>query len=119
MSFLICVAPMMACTDRHDRYFLRLIAPSVQLYTEMITAQAVLHGNRARLLDFHPAEKYLALQLGGHEPAILAEAADIAQAWGYNEINLNAGCPSDRVKAGHFGACLMREPALVAECVAA
>lgn len=119
MSFLVSVAPMMACTDRHDRYFLRLIAPSVQLYTEMITAQAVLHGDRARLLDFHPTEKYLALQLGGHDPAVLAEAACIAEAWGYDEINFNAGCPSDRVKAGRFGACLMYEPALVAECVSA
>jgi tRNA-dihydrouridine synthase A len=116
---IISVAPMMDCTDRHDRYFLRLIAPDVRLYTEMITAQAIIHGNAKRLLAFHPAEKYLALQLGGSHPEQLAYAAKVGEEFGYDEINLNVGCPSERVSSGRFGACLMLEPALVAECVAA
>lgn len=116
---LISVAPMMDCTDRHDRYFLRLIAPDVQLYTEMITAQALIYGDAKRLLAFHPAEKYLALQLGGSNPTFLAQSAKMGEEAGYNEINLNVGCPSPRVSSGRFGACLMREPALVGECVAA
>ncbi len=110
---------MMDCTDRHDRYFLRLIAPDVQLYTEMITAQAIIHGHNKRLLAFHPAEKYLALQLGGSHPKQLAYAAKVGEEFGYDEINLNVGCPSERVISGRFGACLMLEPQLVADCVAA
>jgi len=110
---------MMDWTDRHCRYFHRLLTPHARLYTEMITTGAVLHGDRARLLGFDAAEHPLALQLGGHEPAELAEAARIGADLGYDEINLNVGCPSDRVQSGRFGACLMREPALVADCVAA
>ena len=113
------VAPMMDWTDRHCRVFHRLLAPSARLYTEMVHANAVIHGDRGRLLGFDPVEQPLALQLGGSEPALLAQAARIGQDWGYDEINLNCGCPSDRVQAGRFGACLMREPGLVAECVAA
>ncbi|MCW5728706.1 tRNA dihydrouridine(20/20a) synthase DusA [Parvibaculum sp.] len=115
----ISVAPMMDWTDRHDRFFLRLIARHPLLYTEMVTTAAVLHGDRARLLGFDPDEHPVALQLGGSEPAELAEAAAIGEAFGYNEINLNVGCPSDRVQSGRFGACLMREPGLVARCVEA
>ena len=110
---------MMDWTDRHCRFFHRLLSPHARLYTEMVTTGAVLHGDRARLLDFDAAEHPLALQLGGHEPAELAQAARIGVDWGYDEINLNVGCPSDRVQSGRFGACLMREPALVADCVAA
>lgn len=113
------VAPMMDYTDRHDRYFLRLIAPNIHLYTEMITAQALIHGDAAHLLAFDHAEKYVALQLGGSDPAQLAVAAKLGEAFGYDEINLNVGCPSPRVSAGRFGACLMLEPALVAECISA
>jgi tRNA-dihydrouridine synthase A len=114
-----CAAPMMDWTDRHCRFFHRLLAPHARLYTEMVTTGAVLHGNRERLLGFDVAEQPLALQLGGHEPAELAAAARIGADLGYDEINLNVGCPSDRVQSGRFGACLMREPALVADCVAA
>jgi tRNA-dihydrouridine synthase A len=110
---------MMDWTDRHCRFFHRLLAPHARLYTEMVTTGAVLHGDRARLLDFDAAEHPVGLQLGGHEPADLAQAARIGADWGYDEINLNVGCPSDRVQSGRFGACLMREPALVADCVAA
>ncbi|WVK04416.1 tRNA dihydrouridine(20/20a) synthase DusA [Xanthomonas campestris pv. olitorii] len=110
---------MMDWTDRHCRVFHRLLAPSARLYTEMVHANAVIHGDRARLIGFDAVEHPLALQLGGSDPALLAQAAAIAQEWGFDEINLNCGCPSDRVQAGRFGACLMREPALVAECVAA
>lgn len=113
------VAPMMDWTDRHCRVFHRILAPGARLYTEMVHANAVIHGDRERLLGFDAAEQPLALQLGGSEPAALAQAARIAADWGYAEVNLNCGCPSDRVQAGRFGACLMREPALVAECVAA
>ena len=113
------VAPMMDWTDRHCRVFHRLLAPRARLYTEMVHAQAVRHGDRERLLGFDPAEHPVALQLGGSEPISLAEAARIGEACGYDEINLNVGCPSDRVQAGRFGACLMKEPALVAEAVAA
>lgn len=116
---LISVAPMMDCTDRHDRYFLRLIAPDVLLYTEMITALALHHGDVPYLLGFHPAEQPVALQLGGSDPVLLAKAAAIGENYGYCEINLNVGCPSPRVTTGRFGACLMLEPELVAECVAA
>lgn len=119
LSPIIAVAPMMDWTDRHDRYFLRLIAPDVRLYTEMITAPALVHGDPDYLLAFHPNEKYLALQLGGSHPDQLAYSAGLGAAAGYNEINLNVGCPSPRVSSGRFGACLMLEPLLVAECVAA
>jgi tRNA-dihydrouridine synthase A len=115
----ISIAPMMDWTDRHCRYFLRLLAPHALLYTEMVTAQAILHGDRNRLLGFDPAESPVALQLGGSEPAILATAAQAGANYGYDEINLNVGCPSDRVQSGRFGACLMAEPALVRDCVAA
>ena len=110
---------MMDWTDRHCRYFHRLLAPHARLYTEMVTTGAVLHGDRERLLGFSPAESPVALQLGGHEPADLAACARIGADLGYAEINLNVGCPSDRVQSGRFGACLMREPSLVADCVAA
>jgi len=110
---------MMDWTDRHCRYFLRGFAPGVVLYTEMITAAAVVHGDRARLLAFDPEEHPLALQLGGSEPQKLARAARAGEDAGYDEINLNCGCPSERVASGAFGACLMREPLRVAECVAA
>ncbi len=112
------VAPMMDWTDRHCRYFHRLLSPHVHLYTEMVTAPAVLHGDRERLLGFDPAEHPVALQLGGADPRELALAARVGADMGYDEINLNVGCPSDRVQSGRFGACLMREPALVADCVA-
>jgi len=113
------VAPMMERTDRHCRYFLRLVAPQTLLYTEMVTAAALMHGDRARLLAFDPAEHPVALQLGGSEPDELAAAARYGAAAGYDEINLNVGCPSDRVQAGCFGAALMLEPERVAACVAA
>jgi tRNA-dihydrouridine synthase A len=110
---------MMDWTDRHCRAFHRVLAPHARLYTEMVHAQAVIHGDRERLLGFDPTEHPLALQLGGSEPSLLAQAARIGVDWGYDEVNLNVGCPSDRVQAGRFGACLMKEPALVADCVAA
>ena len=110
---------MMDWTDRHCRYFHRLMSKHARLYTEMITAAAVLHGDRQRLLGFSPEEHPVALQLGGSDPAQLAEAAAIGEAYGYDEINLNVGCPSDRVQDGRFGACLMAEPDLVARCVEA
>jgi len=113
------VAPMMDWTDRHCRAFHRLLAPHARLYTEMVHAQAVIHGDRERLLGFDAVEHPVALQLGGSDPVHLAQASRIGADWGYDEINLNVGCPSDRVQAGRFGACLMREPSLVAECVAA
>ena len=113
------VAPMMDWTDTHCRSFHRVLSPSVLLYTEMVHAQAVIHGDRARLLGFDASEHPVALQLGGSDPAALAEASRIGAEWGYDEINLNVGCPSDRVQAGRFGACLMKEPSLVAECIAA
>ena len=115
----IAVAPMMDWTDRHCRYFLRGFSKRVLLYTEMITAQAILRGDRERLLRFDPDEHPVALQLGGSEPDDLARAARAGEEAGYDEINLNCGCPSDRVASGAFGACLMREPDLVAESVAA
>lgn len=114
-----CIAPMMEWTDRHCRYFHRLLTKRSRLYTEMITADAVLHGDRRRLIGFSPEEHPIALQLGGAEPAKLARAAAIAEEEGYDEINFNVGCPSDRVQDGRFGACLMRQPGLVAEAVAA
>ncbi|HAJ47549.1 MAG TPA: tRNA dihydrouridine(20/20a) synthase DusA [Alphaproteobacteria bacterium] len=117
--YRLCVAPMMEWTDRHCRVFHRLLAPHARLYTEMVTTGAVIHGHRQRLLDFDPREQPVALQLGGSGPEALAQAARIGEDWGYAEINLNVGCPSDRVQTGRFGACLMREPNLVAECIAA
>ena len=113
------VAPMMDWTDTHCRVFHRLLAPHARLYTEMVHANAVIHGDRERLLALDPVEHPVALQLGGSDPALLAEAAAIGAAHGFDEVNLNCGCPSDRVQAGRFGACLMREPALVADAVAA
>lgn len=110
---------MMDYTDRHCRYFLRLLSPGALLYTEMITAAAIVRGNAERLLAFDTAEHPVALQLGGSDPTELAVAARIGASHGYDEINLNCGCPSDRVQSGRFGACLMGEPALVAECVSA
>ena len=118
-SLRLSVAPMMDWTDRHCRVFHRLLAPHARLYTEMVHANAVVLGDRERLLGFDPVEHPVALQLGGSEPPLLAQAARIGADWGYDEINLNCGCPSDRVQAGRFGACLMREPALVADGVAA
>jgi tRNA-dihydrouridine synthase A len=114
-----CVAPMMDLTDRHARYFLRLLSRHARLYTEMVTTGALLHGDRARFLRFDRAEHPVAIQLGGSDPAALAACAAFAEAEGYDEVNLNVGCPSDRVQSGRFGACLMAEPALVAEGVAA
>ncbi len=116
---IFAVAPMMDWTDRHCRVFHRALTQHALLYTEMVTALAVKHGNRSKLLDFDAVEQPLALQLGGSDPATLAEAARIGEDWGYSEINLNVGCPSDRVQGGNFGACLMATPDLVAECVAA
>ena len=113
------VAPMMDWTDRHCRAFHRTLTRRALLYTEMVTAQAVLRGDRDHLLGFDGGEHPLALQLGGSDPALLAQAARIGADYGYDEINLNVGCPSDRVQSGRFGACLMREPDLVADCVAA
>lgn len=113
------VAPMMDWTDRHCRYLHRLLSRNALLYTEMVTAPAVIHGDRDRLLGFNAAEQPVALQLGGSEPALLAAAVQAAAHFGYAEINLNVGCPSDRVQSGAFGACLMREPDLVAQCCAA
>src|SRR5690349_19437303 len=113
------IAPMMDWTDRHCRFFHRLLTRRALLYTEMVTSGAVLHGDRSRLPGFDCAEQPVALQLGGSDPAALAECARIGEAFGYREINLNVGCPSDRVQEGRFGACLMGEPALVGDCVAA
>lgn len=115
----VAVAPMLDWTDRHCRYFHRLLSRNAWLYTEMVTTGALLHGDRPRFLDFHAAEHPLALQLGGSEPDELARCAELAQQWGYDEINLNIGCPSERVQRGAFGACLMLEPKLVADCVRA
>jgi len=114
-----CVAPMMDWTDRHCRMFHRQLTRHALLYTEMVTAQAIRHGDRQRLLGFDHAEQPVALQIGGSDPALLAEAAKWGEDFGYAEINLNVGCPSDRVQSGAFGACLMREPELVADCVKA
>jgi tRNA-dihydrouridine synthase A len=113
------VAPMMDWTDTHCRVFHRILAPHARLYTEMVHANAVLHGDRGKLLALDPVEHPVALQLGGSEPALLAQAARIGESHGFDEINLNVGCPSDRVQAGRFGACLMREPQRVADSVAA
>jgi tRNA-dihydrouridine synthase A len=114
-----CVAPMMEWTDRHCRMFHRCLSRRAMLYTEMVTAAAVIHGDAERLIGFHPAEGPLGFQLGGSDPAALARAAAHAQSFGYDEVNLNCGCPSDRVQSGRFGACLMAEPEFVARCFAA
>jgi tRNA-dihydrouridine synthase A len=114
----ISVAPMMDWTDRHCRYFHRMLAPDALLYTEMVTSGAILHGDRDHLLAFSPEEHPLALQLGGSDPEELARCTRIAEARGFDEVNLNVGCPSDRVQQGRFGACLMLEPELVRDCVA-
>jgi len=119
LGFRFAVAPMMDWSDRHCRFFHRLLTRRALIYTEMVTTGAVLHGDRARLLRFGPAEHPVALQLGGSDPAALAACARIGADMGYDEINLNVGCPSDRVQEGRFGACLMREPRLVGDCVAA
>jgi tRNA-dihydrouridine synthase A len=119
MTHRFCIAPMMEWTDRHCRVLHRALSRHARLYTEMVTAEAVIRGDRARLLSFDTREHPVALQLGGADPARLAAAARIGAEFGYDEINLNVGCPSDRVQSGRFGACLMREPGLVADCVAA
>ncbi len=113
------IAPMMDWTDRHYRVFMRQLTRRTLLYTEMVTTGAIIHGDKARHLDFSPEELPLALQLGGDDPAALTECAHIAETWGYSEVNLNVGCPSARVQSGNFGACLMVQPELVAECVTA
>ena len=113
------VAPMLDWTDRHQRYFMRLITHHTLLYTEMVTTGAIIYGDRDRYLQFNDAEHPLVLQLGGSEPKDLAECAKIAEDYGYDEVNLNLGCPSNRVQNGSFGACMMAEPALVSECIAA
>ncbi|MGD8589386.1 MAG: tRNA dihydrouridine(20/20a) synthase DusA [Chromatiales bacterium] len=118
-NHLLSVAPMLDWTDRHFRYFARLISRHTRLYTEMITTGALLHGDRQRFLAHDPGEHPLAIQLGGSEPRDLAECARMAALAGFDEVNLNVGCPSDRVQNGRFGACLMAEPLLVAECVRA
>ncbi len=121
---LVSIAPMMGWTDRHARYFLRLITKHTLLYTEMVNTGALLHNNQKvgvqkRFLAFHPSEHPLAIQLGGSDPLALAQCALMAEDAGFDEVNLNVGCPSDRVKSGHFGACLMAHPELVADCVSA
>lgn len=118
-SYRFCIAPMMDYSDRHGRFFLRQFSSHIRLYTEMITAPAIIHGDREHLLGFHSQEHPVAVQLGGSDPVMLAEVATICESYGYDEINLNCGCPSDRVQSGRFGACLMLEPTLVAECVTA
>lgn len=118
-SHRLSVAPMMDWTDRNCRYFHRIMSRRAMLYTEMVTAPAIVHGPKARLLDFSGEEHPVALQLGGSDPRELAEAVRIARPWGYDEVNLNCGCPSDRVQSGCFGAVLMKDPDLVADCVRA
>ncbi len=113
----ISVAPMMDWTDRHCRYFMRQVSPGVRLYTEMVTAAALIHGDAEKLLRYDPCEHPVAFQLGGSNPAMMAQAARMGSDAGYDEININVGCPSDRVQSGAFGACLMAEPELVADCV--
>lgn len=114
---IVSIAPMMDWTDRHYRFFMRQITKQTMLYTEMVTTGAILHGDKERLLGYSPVEKPLVLQLGGDNPQSLAECAKIAEALGYDEINLNVGCPSDRVQNGNFGACLMAKPELVGTCI--
>ena len=117
MNRKVSVAPMMDCTDRHERYFLRLISKNVLLYTEMIVSEAIDRGDKEKLLSFNLDEKPVALQLGGSSPKLLAKASKIGEEFGYDEINLNLGCPSKKVQKNKFGACLMKEPDLVAECI--
>ena len=117
MNRKVCVAPMMDCTDRHERFFLRLISKNVLLYTEMIVSEAINRGDKKKLLSFNINEKPLALQIGGSSPKLLAEAAKTGEDFGYDEINLNLGCPSRKVQKNKFGACLMKEPILVADCL--
>jgi len=117
MNRKVSVAPMMDCTDRHERYFLRLISKNTLLYTEMIVSEAISRGDKRKLLSFNLNEKPLALQIGGSSPKLLAEATKVGEEFGYDEINLNLGCPSKKVEKNKFGACLMKEPDLVADCV--
>ena len=117
MNRKVSVAPMMDCTDRHERYFLRLISKNVLLYTEMIVSEAIDRGDVKKLLSFNINEKPLALQVGGSSPKLLANAARLGEEFGYDEINLNLGCPSKKVQKNKFGACLMKEPNLVADCL--
>ena len=117
MNRKVSVAPMMDCTDRHERYFLRLISKNVLLYTEMIVSEAIDRGDKKKLLSFNLEEKPVALQIGGSSPALLANAAKLGEDFGYDEINLNLGCPSKKVQKNKFGACLIKEPNLVAECL--
>lgn len=119
LSHALCTAPMMDWSDRHCRYFFRLLSPHALVYTEMVTTAALLHGDVERHLRFHEAEHPVALQLGGSDAEDLAQCAKLGERWGYDEINLNCGCPSERVQRGAFGACLMAEPKLVAECIKA
>ena len=118
-SCKVSIAPMMDWTDRHCRYFMRLLSPSVFLYTEMVTAAAIHHGDAEKLLRYDASEHPIAVQLGGSDPVLMAEAAERAAGFGYDEININVGCPSDRVQSGQFGACLMSHPQTVADCVQA
>ena len=117
MDRKVCVAPMMDCTDRHERFFLRLISKNVLLYTEMIVSEAIDRGDKKKLLSFNIKEKPVALQLGGSTPKLLANASKIGEDFGYDEINLNLGCPSKKVQKNKFGACLIKEPTLVADCL--
>ena len=117
MNRKVSVAPMMDCTDRHERYFLRLISKNVLLYTEMIVSEAIDRGDKKKLLSFNINEKPLALQVGGSSPKLLANAAKLGEEFGYDEINLNLGCPSKKVQKNKFGACLIKEPKLVADCL--
>ena len=117
MNRKVSVAPMMDCTDKHERYFLRLISKNVLLYTEMVVSEAIDRGDRQRLLSFNLEEKPVALQLGGSSPKLLSQAAKIGEEFGYDEINLNLGCPSKKVQKNKFGACLIKEPNLVADCL--
>ena len=119
MKRTVSVAPMMDCTDRHDRFFLRLISKNVMLYSEMVATKAAIHGDRKKILSFSQEEKPLALQVGGSNKKELSEVTKIAEDMGYDEINLNLGCPSKKVQKNMFGACLMKEPELVSECVSA
>ena len=117
MKRIVSVAPMMDCTDRHDRYFLRLMSKNVMLYTEMVATKSAIHGDKKKILSFSPEEKPLALQVGGSDKKELSEVAKIAEDLGYDEVNINLGCPSKKVQKNMFGACLMKEPDLVSECI--
>ena len=117
MKRTVSVAPMMDCTDRHDRYFLRLMSKNSMLYSEMVATKSAIHGDRKKILSFSPEEKPIALQVGGSDKNELSEVAKIAEDFGYDEININLGCPSKKVQKNKFGACLMKEPDLVSECI--